>query len=327
MCSEVLKGVLLNISVPSERLYSYMGVQGNCSGACWCSWNKAKSHLTVLSLQFICPLEPVERVPAKRVPSIGPLCSNYTLINISQLNLRERSTTDTHGTTAVFTHDTNKTKLKSQRSLTKISSEGYWTIHEKNECISYSNFIYLLNDSSEYIMCVFYIAVFGMSLVWGISTNAPNKRCPRAPHKTEIPFSWLTGFLLSCGHRCLLTSYCKRRMPCKSRPKVRGGFCQGWKRTWGQIVIKGLTGVWWMNLCMPVWERWVFTSQHVLYNLQYVFGDLSTHASLRVSSALSHSSVLSPIVRLHPWLLLRPLPHLCGAGPWYAPVKHSHTLW
>lgn len=46
-----------------------------------------------------------------------------------------------------------------------------------------------------------------------------------------------------------------------------------------------------------------------------------------VSSALSHDSVLLPIVRLHPRLLLRPLPRLCGAGPWCAPVKTlSHSL-
>lgn len=46
-----------------------------------------------------------------------------------------------------------------------------------------------------------------------------------------------------------------------------------------------------------------------------------------VSPALSHDSVLLPIVRLHPWLLLRPLPCLCGAGLWCTPVKTlSHSL-
>lgn len=34
LCSAVLKGILLNISVPSKRLYSYVGIQGNCSGTC-----------------------------------------------------------------------------------------------------------------------------------------------------------------------------------------------------------------------------------------------------------------------------------------------------
>ena len=89
------------------------------------------------------------------------------------------------------------TCLLSQRSLTQNSREGYWTIHVKNECISYSNFIYL-NSSLKYITCVFYIVVFGISLIWGISTNAPNREWPKALHNTEIPFSWLTGSLLSC---------------------------------------------------------------------------------------------------------------------------------
>lgn len=143
-------------------------------------------------------------------------------------------------------------------------------------------------------MCVFYIAVFRMSLVWSISMNAPSKGRPRALHKAEIPFSWLTGFLLSCGHGCLLTSYCKRQMPCKSRLKVRGGFCQGWKRTWGQIVIKGLTGVWWKIPCMPVWEGRVFTSQHVLYNLQYVIGDERMPSQWYVSYACLSLCVPQP---------------------------------
>lgn len=56
--------------------------------------------------------------------------------------------------------------------------------------------------------------------------NAPNKGCTRARHKAEIPFSWLTGFLPGC----LLTSYCKGQMPCKPRPKVRGGFLPGMEK-------------------------------------------------------------------------------------------------
>lgn len=101
-------------------------------------------------------------------------------------------------------------------------------------------------------MCFLHCSVW--HLVWGISTNAPNEGGPRALHNTEIPFSWLTGFLLSCGHTCLLTSYCKRQRPCKSRLKARGGFCRGWKRTGAQIVTKGLTGEWCMIPCVLMWE-------------------------------------------------------------------------
>lgn len=188
----------------------------------------------------------------------------------------------------------------------------------KKECISYSNFIYLLNDSSEYIMCVFYIAVFGMSLVWGISMNAPNKEWPRARHSTaEIPFSRLTGILLSCGHGCLLTSYCKKQVPRESRRKVRGGFCQGWKRTGGQIVTKGLTGVWWMIPCNALSEA---LSQRRAFLTQLV---------LRASSALSPQ--FCPLADCSaPSSVAAPLSptRLCdGVGPWHSPVNTlSHSL-
>lgn len=188
----------------------------------------------------------------------------------------------------------------------------------KKECISYSNFIYLLNDSSEYIMCVFYIAVFGMSLVWGISMNAPNKECPRARHGTaEIPFSRLTGILLSCGHGCLLTSYCKKQMPRESRRKVRGGFCQGWKRTGGQIVMKGLTGEWWMIPCSALSE--VFSQRRRFSThacLARILGPFPTLLSSRwlFSSILGCCSALSPV-------------SAGGGGPWHPPVNTlSHSL-
>lgn len=126
-------------------------------------------------------------------------------------------------------------------------------------------------------------------------------------------FSWLTGFLLCCGLTCLLTSYCKRQTPCDSGLKVKEGFCQGWKRTRGQIVAKGLIQVTYDSLNDRV-KRWMF-------------GPACTVGCMCVSPALSHDSVLLPIVRLHPRLLLRPLPRLCGAGPWCTPVKTlSHSL-
>lgn len=70
-------------------------------------------------------------------------------------------------------------------------------------------------------------------------------------------FPWLTGFLLCCGLTCLLTSYCKRQTPCDSGLKVKEGFCQGWKRTRGQIVAKGLIEVTYDSLNDRV-KRWMF---------------------------------------------------------------------
>lgn len=141
------------------------------------------------------PFEPVEQEPAKCVPSIGLLCNSCTLIYICQLDLRVLLTT---GQPVSFIHDRKKNMPSKSKELDEKFPEGYWKkkIHGNNECISYSNFTYLLNNSSEYIKCVFYIAVFGM-LVWGISTNAPNKGCPRLLHQREIPISWLTGSLLA----------------------------------------------------------------------------------------------------------------------------------
>lgn len=121
-------------------------------------------------------------------------------------------------------------------------------------------------------------------------------------------------------------------MPCKSRLKARGGFCQGWKRTWGQIVIKGLTGVWCMIPCAVVWVFTTCIVQPAVCIVKIIWvclhdGECERRLVCESVQPFSHASVLSPVVQLHPWLLLRPLPHLCGAGPWCAPVKHSHTLW
>lgn len=95
--------------------------------------------------------------------------------------------------------------------------------------------------------------MFGITLLRSITTTAPNRGCLRAFHNTEIPFRWLTGFLLSRGFMCLLTPYCKRQMPSKSRVKVKEGFCQEWKRTWGQSLPKGLARLWITHRAL-VWQ-------------------------------------------------------------------------
>lgn len=146
---------------------------------------------------------------------------------------------------------------------------------------------------------------------------------PKSSTQHRDSFSpWLTGFLLCCGLTCLLTSYCKRQTPCDSGLKVKEGFCQGWKRTRGQIVAKGLIGVTYDSLNDRV-KRWMFgpACAEVLSSMLERFW-----VHVCVLSPF-HDSVLLPIVRLHPRLLLRPLPRLCGAGPWCAPVKTlSHSL-
>lgn len=187
--------------------------------------------------------------------------------------------------------------------------------------------IYSMTHLNTYIMCVFYIVVFGMTLVWGISTNAPNKGCPRALCNTEIPFPWFTGFLLCCGLTCLLTSYCKRQRPRESGLKVKEGFCQGWKRTRGQISAKRLTEITYDSLYACVRKVGVDPSMYCsTYSMKCNQVCLHSRGCVCVSSALCHGSVLLPIVRLHPRLLLRPLPHLYGAGPWYTPNGNTLTL-
>lgn len=188
----------------------------------------------------------------------------------------------------------------------------------KKECISYSNFIYLLNDSSEYIMCVFYIAVFGMSLVWGISMNAPNKEWPRARHGTaEIPFSRLTGILLSCGHGCLLTSYCKKQMPRESRRKVRGGFLPGVEKNRRTDCDEGPD------------QSMVDDSLQSTFRSVLATAAFLTQLVLRASSALSPQ--FCPLADCSaPSSVAAPLspPRLCdGVGPWHSPVNTlSHSL-
>lgn len=147
----------------------------------------------------------------------------YTDTPISLLNLgsspplRHRYPQDDHSIHSW------KRKLLNEKSMPS-KSKGAWL---KFPVRAIEQFIRKMNAFHTPILCshsiihlniysnvCFYIVVFGMTLVWNISANAPKKGCPRALHKTEIPFSWLTGFLLSCGHMCLLTSYCKRQMPC-----------------------------------------------------------------------------------------------------------------
>lgn len=75
------------------------------------------------------------------------------------------------------------------------------------------------------------------SSVQGTCLNAAPHRCHGAQHQAD---SFLL-FFLKLSPRFVLTLYCKRQKPrlCPG-PKVRGGyFCQGWKRTKGEIATRG----------------------------------------------------------------------------------------
>lgn len=167
-----------------------------CTGQlCWHllyrSWNKAKSYLTVLSFQFILPspLEPVEWVCAKRVPSKGLLYSNYTLKYISCWICRSSPKPIPKG--RHWIHSKKWTQWSFEVKGARLTFLERATIHEKKKKNAFHTSIvsiYSMTHLNTYIMCVFYIVVFGMTLVWGISTNAPNKGCPRALRNTEIPF-------------------------------------------------------------------------------------------------------------------------------------------
>lgn len=175
-----------------------MGVQGNCADTCYSAVETKPNRILqyCLSNLFCPPFEPVEWVCAKRVPSKGLLYSNYTLKYISCWICRSSPKLIPKGRTLNSLEEVNAVILRSQRSSTNISREGYDSWEKKNAFHTSIVSIYSMTHLNTYIMCVFYIVVFGMTLVWGISTNAPNKGCPRALCNTEIPFS--PGSLAFC---------------------------------------------------------------------------------------------------------------------------------
>lgn len=100
-----------------------------------------------------------------------------------------------------------------------------------------------------------------MISVQGIDRKAPTGDAHEPFTTQRLLLPDLLDFC-NCGLVCLLTSYCKRQIPCKSRAKMKEGiFCQGWKRTWWQNLLKGLGNIWMIHW-VHVWEK------PFLYNLQ-----------------------------------------------------------
>lgn len=165
------------------RLCSYMCVRGNCSGTCYCSWNKAKSHLTVLSFKYICPLKLVEWVFAKCViyrPAVQQL---HTDIPVSLLNLG--SSPPLHHRYPQDDHSIHSWKKNLKWKNMPSKSKGAWQkfplraieqfMRKINAFHTPILSIYSIIHLNIYSRVFFYIVVFGMTLVWSISTNAPEK--------------------------------------------------------------------------------------------------------------------------------------------------------
>lgn len=159
-----LTSLCLKVYSPQHQcaLKEMMLLYGCTGQLCWHllyrSWNKAKSYLTVLSFQFILPspLEPVEWVCAKRVPSKGLLYSNYTLKYISCWICRSSPKPIPKG--RHWIHSKKWTQWSFEVKGARLTFLERATIHEKKkECFSYFNCIYLLDDSSEYVYNVCFL--------------------------------------------------------------------------------------------------------------------------------------------------------------------------